>query len=120
MARLPTKPCKSIRLGGQPVREKADAIWAHIEWRRRDPEPEKKNILIYEAATGRRIENIYAVTINRLAADIVLQAERSGKYFAYFLPYRIERKRVDAGRLGNRKSATKVGPGRRTQPVFLQ
>ena len=38
------------------VSEKADAVWVHIPWRRRDIEPENKGIVIIDATTGEKIK----------------------------------------------------------------
>ena len=42
------------------VAEKADAVWAHIPWRRRDLDPEKKNIIVADDA-GKRITNLLRI-----------------------------------------------------------
>ena len=39
------------------VAEKADAVWIHIPWRRRDIDPENKDIVIIDATNGEKIEN---------------------------------------------------------------
>ncbi|HLP45820.1 MAG TPA: glycoside hydrolase domain-containing protein, partial [Candidatus Kapabacteria bacterium] len=43
------------------VADKTDAIALHIPWRRRDLEPEKKNVIIVDAQTGQRIDNVFRV-----------------------------------------------------------
>ena len=70
------------------VRMKADAVWVHIQWRRRDSDPEKKNIIIVDAKTGSRIQNICRVDINREFGDIIFQPLTvPGDYHVYHLPY---------------------------------
>jgi len=69
------------------VAQKADAVWAHIEWRRRDTEPEKKNIIVIEAASGKKVTNLMRVNVYRAYGDIVFQAENPGTYYVYYLPY---------------------------------
>ena len=46
------------------VTEKADAVWAHIPWRRRDLEPEKKKIIVRDEA-GKKVTNLLRIEINR-------------------------------------------------------
>ena len=80
------------RLGNHRVRlqvaEKADAVWAHIPWRRRDRDPEKKTTLVVDAATGKPVQNVARVNINREVGDLVFQpATVPGEYWVYFLPY---------------------------------
>jgi hypothetical protein len=72
------------------VSKKADAVWAHIPWRRRDFNPEKKKIIIIEAKTGIRVNNIYRAAINREFGDLVFQPQTApGKYFVYYLPHKM-------------------------------
>ena len=68
------------------VAEKAEAVWAHIPWRRRDPSPEKKNVLVVSAA-GKPVPNRVAVDINREFGDVIFRADAPGEYFVYYLPY---------------------------------
>ena len=69
------------------VTEKADAVWAHIPWRRRDAEPEKINIIVIEESTGRKVANLLRMNVNRTYGDIVFQAQNPGTYHVYYLPY---------------------------------
>ncbi len=70
------------------VSEKTDAVWAHILWRRRDLCPEKKNIIIIDAASGERILNVVLVKVNRESGDIIFQPGTApGDYYVYYLPY---------------------------------
>jgi len=70
------------------VRQKADAVRVAIPWRRRDPEPEKKDVVIASAATGKEITNRVVVSIDRKRGEVVFQPEAGpGEYFAYYLPF---------------------------------
>ncbi len=72
------------------VGEKADAVWVHLPWRRHDRDPDKKNITIIDAATGRTIDNVARANVNRESADLVFQpATVPGEYFVYFAPFTI-------------------------------
>lgn len=68
------------------VAGKAEAIWAHIPWRRRDSEPGKKAIIITDAA-GERIANVLRIEVNRSYGDLVFEASAPGNYFVYWLPF---------------------------------
>lgn len=64
----------------------ADIIWAHVPWWRRDFHPEKKDIIIVDASSGKKINNILPVTINREFGDILFQPETApGEYYIYYL-----------------------------------
>ncbi|HLP58560.1 MAG TPA: glycoside hydrolase domain-containing protein, partial [Candidatus Deferrimicrobium sp.] len=70
------------------VADKTDAIALHIPWRRRDLEPEKKNVIIVDAQTGQRIDNVFRVDINREYGDLIFQPQTvPGDYYIYYLPY---------------------------------
>jgi hypothetical protein len=72
------------------VPEKADAVWAHIPWRRRDAVPQDKDIIIVEASTGRAAENLVRVEVNREFGDIVFQPPVApAEYHVYYMPYTV-------------------------------
>ena len=71
------------------VAEKADAVWAHIPWRRRDPAPEAKGIVVMEAASGKVVANTVCVAVEREFGDIVFQAELAGEYDVYYMPFTV-------------------------------
>ncbi len=70
------------------VSQFADAILAHIPWRRRDFHPERKNLIVVDAHTGMRIKNVFRGKINRESGDIIFQPDTiPGDYYVYYLPY---------------------------------
>ncbi len=65
----------------------AEAVLVELPWRRRDAEPEKKAVFVFEAATGKRIANAAALSIARARGEIVFQpAAAPGKYYIYYMP----------------------------------
>jgi hypothetical protein len=70
------------------VAEKADAVWAHIPWRRRDANPQNKEIIVVEAATGKRIDNVLRVRVDNENGDLLFQPPAAGEYYIYYLPFR--------------------------------
>jgi hypothetical protein len=83
---------KADGLGNHRVRlsvdAKADAVWAHIEWRRRDASPEKLETIVVDAQTGKRVTNVVRAEIGRETGDIVFQPVTApGEVFVYFMPY---------------------------------
>ena len=94
------------------VAEKADAVRAHIPWRRRDAEPEKINIIIIEESTGRKVTNLRRLDVNRSYGDIVFQAQNPGTYYVYYLPY------VSKGR--NYPVVTYQAPENEADPAWLK
>jgi len=70
---------------------KPAAVLVRVEWRRRDPEPEKKNVIVIDAATGARITNVLPVSVDREAGTFVFEPTTvPGDYYLYFLPYKSE------------------------------
>ncbi|MDR1501973.1 MAG: DUF6067 family protein [Prevotella sp.] len=68
------------------VDKQADAVLASINWRRRDLNPEEKNIIVVDAATGKRITNVARFAINREKGEIVFQPQTvPGNYYIYYL-----------------------------------
>ncbi len=63
----------------------AAAVRANLEWRRRDPQPEKHGIVVMDAA-GKRVENALATLVTNDAGEVVFQAAAAGEYAVYFLP----------------------------------
>jgi len=76
------------------VNEKADAVWAHIQWRRRDADPEKKNVILIDAKTGNRVGNVCRVEINRESGDLIFQPQTApGEYYIYYMPFAMSGRR---------------------------
>ncbi|MCP4727930.1 MAG: hypothetical protein GY863_23020 [bacterium] len=70
------------------VADDADAVYAHIPWRRRDDNPQNKNIIITDNENN-RIENIFRFEVNREYGDIVFKPENGvSEYYLYYLPYK--------------------------------
>ncbi len=65
----------------------ADAVFAHIPWRRRDKTPEAVNVVVVSAATQQRVTNVARIGITREAGDLAFQASVPGDYYVYYLPY---------------------------------
>ena len=87
-------PCWPVEFGDVRaqirVADKADAVWAHIPWRRRDLAPEEKEILVFDAHTGQQVKNMARGQITREFGDVVFQPETvPGRYYLYYLPYTV-------------------------------
>jgi hypothetical protein len=70
------------------VEQKADTVLVRIPWRRRDRDPERKQILVMDATTGQRITNIARLHFDRFEGALVFQPQTApGDYFVYYLPF---------------------------------
>ena len=71
------------------VTAKADAVWVHIPWRRRDATPDKKEIIVIDAATNKRVENVLRAHVEREFGNLLFQPPTApGEYYVYYMPYR--------------------------------
>jgi hypothetical protein len=71
------------------VAEPTDAVRVHLPWRLRDRNPQNKHILVIDAATGKVIDNVARIRIERESADIAFQPPAAGEYHVYFAPFTI-------------------------------
>lgn len=68
------------------VEKPSDAVLATIEWRRRDLNPEDKNLIVVDAATGKRVTNICRFAVNREKGEVAFQPQTvPGEYYIYYL-----------------------------------
>lgn len=70
------------------VNQKADAVFLHLPWRRRDNEPGQKHVYIVDAKTGNVIQNVAMKHIDNESGDFVFQPQTvPGTYYVYYMPY---------------------------------
>ena len=71
------------------VEAQVPAVWAHIPWRRHDAKPEAKEIIVIDAATNKRVEDVLRVNISRESGDLLFRpASAPGDYHVYYMPYK--------------------------------
>lgn len=64
----------------------ADAVLATLDWRRRDSDPDKKEILVIDASTGERVTNVARLSCTRERGEIAFQPSSApGDYYIYYL-----------------------------------
>ena len=69
------------------VPDKADAVRVRLPWRRRDRDPQKKQVLVADPG-GALIPNVRVFSITADAGEVVFQpAAGPGDYCVYYLPY---------------------------------
>lgn len=64
----------------------ASVVRVNLPWRRRDPAPEKKGVIVAEAATDQRVDNVLASKVTAEYGDVAFEAKNAGDYFVYYLP----------------------------------
>jgi len=71
------------------VKDNAEAVRVVIPWRRKDLNPQEKEILVYAENGKARIRDVIRVNINREFGELVFRpAAGAGKYYFYYLPYK--------------------------------
>jgi hypothetical protein len=69
----------------------AKAARVVIPWRRRDLDPEKKAVIVVDAATGERLANVLPISVGRESGEFVFEPRTvPGDYYFYYLPYKSE------------------------------
>ena len=69
------------------VENTGDYVYTHIPWRRRDHNPEKKDIIIVDATSNQLVGNLLPLEINREYGNILFQAKNAGQYYVYYLKH---------------------------------
>ena len=71
------------------VEQKADAVVVKIPWRRRDRDPERKQIIVVDAASSQRITNVARLRLDRFEGVLAFQPQTvPGDYYVYYLPFK--------------------------------
>jgi hypothetical protein len=71
------------------VSKPAEAVKVKIPWRRLD-NVEDKNLILVDALTGQRVNNIYSTRRNKDSGEIVFEpVSGEGEYYLYYMPSRI-------------------------------
>ncbi len=76
------------------VAKQAEAVFVRIPWRRRDPDPGKKEILILAGESQQKVHNVLRLEINREFGALVFQpGSGPGDYHVYTHAYLMEGRR---------------------------
>jgi hypothetical protein len=74
-----------------PAVVKPSIIRVVIPWRRRDAEPEIKDIIVVDAATGDPVANVLPLAVEREYGDLLFEPKTvPGDYHIYYMPYASE------------------------------
>ena len=94
------------------VEERAEAVQVHIPWRRRDPNPEKKAVLVVDALTGKQVKNAVTLAVNQEFGDILFEPTSGpGEYHVYYFPVQPAQ--------GNFPKARYVSPQQTADPGWM-
>ena len=79
--------CEEITGFNFMLKKSADAVRVFIPWRRLDPNPEEKAVLIFDAQDV-QVQNTLVAAMSASSANILFEAKEAGDYFVYFLPHK--------------------------------
>ncbi len=66
----------------------ADAVVVTIPWRRHDPDPASKSIVVVDASTGAPVTDAYAARVERPSGDVAFRpTPGSSTYHVYYMPW---------------------------------
>ena len=78
----------------------ADVVALDFEWRRPDPDPDKRRMLIVDGETGDTVRNVRRLEVNGERCRLLFgPVKRKGTYYFYYLPY-MEQKQYGAYQRG--------------------
>lgn len=81
-----------------------------IPWRRQD-DPTDKQIIVVDAATNKRVDNTDTLSISPEKGTILFEAVSGpGRYYIYYMPYKINRKSNYPTAIYNKKENTSYTP----------
>jgi len=67
-----------------------DAVRVRVPWRRRDANPQDKDIRVVSLATGNSVKNVVRIEVNGEFGELVFQPESgSGEYAIYYMPFNV-------------------------------
>jgi len=79
------------KAGVVPARVTPSVVRVVIPWRRRDAEPDKKDLIVIDAATGGAVANVIPLAVEREFGDILFEPKTvPGDYYVYYMPYASE------------------------------
>jgi len=68
--------------------ETVRAVVVSIPWRRRDPDPAVKSIIVVDASTGAPLDNVIASRVEQASGDVIFQPNPgSSVYHIYYMPW---------------------------------
>ncbi len=70
------------------VEKPSEAVYCKVPWRRKDQNPASKEIWVFSARSGQKINNVIRKEINREFGELIFEPiDGAGEYYFYHLPY---------------------------------
>ncbi|MEA3462111.1 MAG: DUF6067 family protein, partial [Bacteroidota bacterium] len=72
------------------IQSDAEAVRIDIPWRRHDPDPQKRMLLLVSADTGDTIPNIQRIRVDGEKCELLAGPVKAGSYYFYYLPFEVQ------------------------------
>ncbi len=72
------------------VQADEEAVHIVLPWRRHDPDPQERMLLLIDAASLDTIPNIHRIRVDREVCEIVAGPLKAGTHYLYYLPFRVQ------------------------------
>jgi hypothetical protein len=68
----------------------AEAVHIVLPWRRHDPDPQDKRMLLISASSNDTVPNIHRIRIDKEICEIFAGPVEAGTYYLYYLPFQVQ------------------------------
>ena len=72
------------------VEENVQAVHIVLPWRRHDPDPQDKRLLLLSAASNDTVPNIHRIQVDNESCEIFAGPVTAGTYYLYYLPFQVQ------------------------------
>jgi hypothetical protein len=72
------------------VGEDEEAVQIIIPWRRHDPDPGDRMLLLISAGSNDTVKNIHRISVDNESCEILAGPVRTGTYYLYYLPFEVQ------------------------------
>ncbi len=67
-----------------------DAVRIVLPWRRHDPDPQDRMLLLISAKSGDTVRNIHRIRVDREVCEIIAGPVKAGTHYLYYLPFQVQ------------------------------
>jgi hypothetical protein len=67
-----------------------EGVHITLPWRRHDPDPEDRMLLLISAESGDTVRNIHRIRVNREVCEIIAGPVKAGTHYLYYLPFQVQ------------------------------
>ena len=72
------------------VEKNEQAVHIVLPWRRHDPNPQDKRLLLISAESNDTVPNIHRIQVDKKSCEIFAGPVKAGTYYLYYLPFQVQ------------------------------